>query len=1039
LFADIKGSMELIEDLDPEEARAIVDPALKLMIDAVHRYDGYVVQSTGDGVFALFGAPIAHEDHPQRALYAALRMQEEIRRYGDRMRTHGQTPLQVRIGVNSGEVVVRGIQTGADHNEYTPIGHSTSLAARLQSLAVPGTTVISSYTAGFVEGYFLLKTLGPTRMKGVSDPVEVFEVTGLGPLRTRLQRAAGRGLTKFVGRQREIDAMRHAAELAKQGHGQLVAAIADPGVGKSRLFHEFKAIARSGWTILDTFSVSHGKASAYLPVIELLHNYFDISAEDDERKRGEKVAGKIVMLDRALEDTIPYLFSLLDVVEGDDPLGQMNGHIKRRRTIEAIKRILVRESLNRPVMVIFEDLHWIDTESQALINLLVDSIATAKLLLLVNYRPEYRHEWSSRSYYTQLRLDPLGTESAEEMLNSLLGDDRSLGALRHLIIEKTEGNPFFIEEIVQSLFEEGVLARNGLVKLTRPLSAIRIPATVQAMLAARIDRLPPEEKELLHTIALIGKDFGLKLVRSVWEHPHPRAVGESQSEIEEMLSNLQLAEFIYEQPATGDTEYTFKHALAHEVAYNSILLERRKQIHERAGLALETLHSHDRTDFVGELAHHYSRSGNVQKAVEYLTLAGEQAAFRSALAEAAGYTMNALERLPRLPEGGERDRTELRLQLAGAAAQAAIAGWSSPERFRSLERARELCDRIGDAGEVFPILWQLCQTYMGAGRYAQAAELANRSLQIAAQEGDRVKLMLAHYNLCEFNFRTGNFVSSRYHTEQAIELFESDRDANLVQYYGVDVGVLIFGFSAWNRCIAGFLDQGLKDAESTVRYAHSRNHSYSLALALQFLCLVRYWRREPELLRQTTTETIAQCAEHAFPEVDAMVRGTHGWASAAMGRSQEGIADAIDAVKHMQSLGIPYPSYAITELSDTYLVADHLAQALDTADEGLRMVAHTGEHGSDFPLLYCRAEALSRIDRVDEAVDTLSTAINVARKQGSKLGELWTTKSLARLLAVRGRGQEAHTMLATVYGWFTEGFDTPGLREAKALLEQLGS
>jgi tetratricopeptide (TPR) repeat protein len=239
--------------------------------------------------------------------------------------------------------------------------------------------------------------------------------------------------------------------------------------------------------------------------------------------------------------------------------------------------------------------------------------------------------------------------------------------------------------------------------------------------------------------------------------------------------------------------------------------------------------------------------------------------------------------------------------------------------------------------------------------------------------------------------------------------------------------------------MAGFLDQGLKDAKSTVRYARSRNHSYSLALALQFLCLVRYWRREPELLRQTTTERIAECAEHAFPEVDAMVRGAHGWANAAMGRSQEGIANAIDAVKHMQSLGIPYPSYAIAELSDTYLVADHLAQALDTADEGLRMVAHTGEHGSDFPLLYCRAEALSRIDRVDEAVDTLSAAIDVARKQGSKLGELWATKSLARLLGVRGRRQEAHTMLATVYGWFTEGLDTPGLREAKALLEQLGS
>src|SRR5712691_11167391 len=302
LFADIKGSMELMEDLDPEEARAIVDPALKLMIDAIHRYGGFVVQSTGDGIIALFGAPVAHEDHPQRAVYAALRMQEEMRRYGDRMRTQGQTPLQVRVGVNTGEVVVRSLQTSAHHTEYTPIGHSTSLAARLQTLAIPGSTVISGYTRGFVEGYFQLKSLGPTRVKGVSEPVEVYEVTGLGPLRTRLQRAAVRGLTKFVGREREMDTLRHALEHAKTGHGQIVAAIAEPGVGKSRLFFEFKATSQAGWMVLEAYSVSHGKATAYLPVLELLSSYFEIGRDDDDRKRRERILGKVLGLDRNLED-----------------------------------------------------------------------------------------------------------------------------------------------------------------------------------------------------------------------------------------------------------------------------------------------------------------------------------------------------------------------------------------------------------------------------------------------------------------------------------------------------------------------------------------------------------------------------------------------------------------------------------------------------------------------------------------------------------------------------------------------------------------
>jgi class 3 adenylate cyclase len=303
LFADIKGSTELMEDLDPEEARAIVDPALKLMIDAVHRYRGYVVQSTGDGVFALFGAPVAHEDHPQRALYAALRLQEELKRDSDRMRQEGRLPLQARVGVNTGEVVVRSIQTGDAHTEYTPIGHTANLAARMQVLAPIGSIAATEQVRKLCEGYFLFNGLGPTKVKGVSEPVNVYEVTGFGPLRTRLQRSAGRGYTKFVGRQREMDALEHAAELAQQGRGQIVAAIAEAGAGKSRLFHEFRARHQSGWSVLEAFSVSHGKVSIYLPVIGLLNTYFGIDSSDDTRKQREKVSGKILTLDRALENT----------------------------------------------------------------------------------------------------------------------------------------------------------------------------------------------------------------------------------------------------------------------------------------------------------------------------------------------------------------------------------------------------------------------------------------------------------------------------------------------------------------------------------------------------------------------------------------------------------------------------------------------------------------------------------------------------------------------------------------------------------------
>jgi class 3 adenylate cyclase len=346
LFADIKGSTEMMAELDPEAARAIIDPALKVMMDAVHWYDGYVVQSTGDGIFALFGAPLAHEDHPQRALYAALRMQEELRRYSAKVVADGGTPIQGRIGINTGEVVVRSIQTGADHAEYTPIGHTTNLASQMQTAAPVGSIAVTEATRKLCEGYFMLKPLGATRIKGVSEPVNVYEVTGFGPLRTRLQRAAGRGFTKFVGRSREMEAMKAAAEQAQAGHGQIVAAMAEPGVGKSRLLFEFKAVTQSGWMVLETFSVSHGKASPFLPVIDVLHGYFRITSDDDARARREKVNGKVLTLDRSLEDSIPYLFALLGIVEGEDPLAQMDAQIRRRRTLEAIKRILIRESLD---------------------------------------------------------------------------------------------------------------------------------------------------------------------------------------------------------------------------------------------------------------------------------------------------------------------------------------------------------------------------------------------------------------------------------------------------------------------------------------------------------------------------------------------------------------------------------------------------------------------------------------------------------------------------------------------------------------------
>ncbi len=518
LFADLKGSMELLADRDPEEARKLLDPVLERMMDAIHRYEGTVNQVMGDGIMALFGAPVAHEDHAVRACYAAIDLQRAMRRLTeDLRRAHGVT-VEVRVGLNSGEVVVRAISSDL-HMDYTAVGQTTHLAARMEQLATPGTVLLTADTVRLAEGYVTVKPLGPVPVKGLDAPIEVYELTGAGPRRSRLHAAAARGLTRFVGRAGELDQLRQTLGRAGSGQGQIVAIVGEPGVGKSRLVWEVThSHCVHGWLVLQAGSVSYGKATSYLPVIDLLKGYFQIEDRDGPRAVQEKVTGKLLTLDRALEGSLPALLSLLDVPADDPEWEALDPSQRRRRTLDAVKRLLLRESQVQPLLVIFEDLHWIDSETQALLDALVESLPAARVLLLVNYRPEYRHQWGSRTFYTQLRLDPLPHDHAGELLGALVGSDTTLDPLKRLLIDRTEGNPFFLEESVRSLVETGSLVGDrGACRLARPLPAIQVPATVQAVLAARIDRLALSDRAVLQTASVVGKDVPLGLLLAIAE------------------------------------------------------------------------------------------------------------------------------------------------------------------------------------------------------------------------------------------------------------------------------------------------------------------------------------------------------------------------------------------------------------------------------------------------------------------------------------------------------------------------------------------
>jgi class 3 adenylate cyclase/tetratricopeptide (TPR) repeat protein len=1031
LFADIKGSTELEQDLDPEEARAIIDPALKLMIDAVRRYDGYIVQSTGDGIFGLFGAPVAHEDHPQRALYAALRMQEEIRRYAERLRADGRAPIQIRVGANTGEVVVRSITTGAGQVEYTPIGHTTNLASRMQTLADPGATVISESTRGLVEGYFALKSLGASRVKGIAEPVNVYEIIGLGPLRTRLQRSAGRGLTKFVGRERELEAMKAAVAQANSGHGQIVAAMAEAGVGKSRLLFEFKATSQSGWMVLEAFSVSHGKASSYLPVIDLMQSYFRITGEDDQRGRREKVAGRLSILDPSLEEARPYLFALLGIVEGDDPLAGMDPQIRKRRTLDAIKRILLRESLNQPLMVIFEDLHWVDDETQAFLNRLADSIGTAKILLLVNYRPTYSHQWGSKTYYTQLRLDPLGKESAEEMLSALVGDEEAVRPLKRLIIERTHGNPFFIEETVLVLFDEGALVRDGTaVKLTRPLDTLKIPPTVQSILAARIDRLASDHKDLLQTLAVMGMEFPLSLIRAV--------TARADDELYPMLSELQLAEFIYEQPALGDVEYRFKHALTREVAYNSVLIERRRLLHERVGEAIEALFKDRIDDHIAELAHHYSHTANTRKAVDYLFRAASRSADRSAYSEAIARLSDAVELLKRLPDDAERARQELSVQSLLGLSLANVKGWAAPGVEPAYARARELCAQIIDPPLVFRTLSGQWLFRYWRIELDKALVLADEILVAAENAKDPAMLFVGNMARGHVLFERGEFVPSNEYEEKALAVFDP-RQPLPAALEAWRLGALMYLSSGllW----LGYPDRAWAKSREMLELARMSSDPYVLAQAYNYAAILNVLRRDGTAAQKYAEDAMALTEELGLATLSALATTYHGAALIAQGRCEEGIAGMRLGISLWRATGgTPLNLYSCL-LAQGLGRAGRPQEGLEEVEEGLASVARVGQWFADPLLHHAKGELLLAQNPSDGAKAELSfrTAIEIARGQSSRTMELRATTSLARLLDNHSNRDEARTMLSDIYHWFTEGFDTADLKDAKALLKDLNA
>jgi class 3 adenylate cyclase/predicted ATPase len=1034
LFADIKDSTRLIEGLDPEAAQQLLDPALRLMMDAVHRFEGTVNQVLGDGVMALFGAPIAHEDHALRACYAALALQTAIRPYADEVRgTHGML-LQLRVGLNSGEVVVRAI--GNDlHMDYSAVGQHTHLAARMEQLATPGTILLTAATGRLVAELVRVQALGAMPVKGLTAPVEAFELVGVTALRQRLQAAAARGLTRFVARQPELEALHQALTQAAAGRGQVVALVGEAGVGKSRLAYEFvHAHPTQGWRVLESASVSYGKATPYFPVLDLLKRYCHLEERDDPRTVRAKVTGQVLTLDETLQDTLPALLSLLEVLPEDSPFRSLDPPQRRQHMLQGLKRVLLRESQVQPLLLVFEDLHWIDAETQALLDSLVESLPTARLLLLVNYRPEYQHGWGSKTYYTQLRLDPLPPASAEEFLHALLGDDPSLVPLKQLLIARTEGNPFFLEESVRTLVETGALVGEpGAYRLARPLEGLQVPATVQAVLAARIDRLPPEDKRLLQTATVIGTEVPLPLLQAIADLP--------EAALYRGLAHLQTAEFLYETRLFPEPEYTFKHALTQEVAYNALLLERRRGLHERAGQAIEALFPSRLEEHYSVLAHHYNRSGNTMKAVEYLQLAGQQAVQQSAYAGAISHLTTAVELLKTLPDTLERTQRELMLLTTLSIPLIAIEGYAASAVEKTYAQARELCQQMGDTTQLFPVLWGLWNVYATRAELHTARELGGQILTLAQGIQDPARLMLAHRLLGDTFYHLGELLPTRAHLEQALALYDPQQHHALALLYGgEDPGVVALSFAAWTLWLLGYPAQARQRSQEALALAQELSHHYSLAFTLHFAAVLHQSCREVQVAQARTEALMVLSGEHGF--LLWMATGTvlRGWALAEQGHGAEGIVQMSQGEAAYQATGAQiWRPYYLALLAEAYGKVRQTAQGLTVVDEAMAFVHNSEDRYYEAELYRLKGVLLLQqaIPETSQAEACFRQALEIASCQQAKSWELRAAMSLSRLWQRQGKRVEARGLLAPVYNWFTEGFDTADLQEAKALLEGL--
>jgi class 3 adenylate cyclase/tetratricopeptide (TPR) repeat protein len=1023
LFADFRGSMELLADRDPEEARKILDPVLELMMEAVHRYEGTVNQVMGDGIMTLFGAPLAHEDHAVRACYAALRMQDAVKRHAESARRQHGVNVQIRVGLNSGEVVVRAI--GSDlQMDYTAVGESTHLAARMEQLARPGTTLITAATWRLAERYVEVQPYGRVPIKGLKEPVEVYELRRATPVQSQLRATSARGVTRMLGRSAEIDTLQDAANRSALGHGQVVTIVGEPGIGKSRLLWEFAhSKATEGWRSLEANGVSYGGATPYLPLRELLTAYFDIDDADEPRRIREKVTSALVALDPALASAAAAIVAIGNLSTDDAEWEALPPIEVRQRIFKAVKDVLLAESRRQPLLLVFENLHWFDSETESLLDSLVAGTAEAAVLIVITARPEYHHRWPDGAPVTALRLDPLARDAAQALLDSLIGTDAALQPLKARLIAHTDGNPFFLEESVQTLVETGVLiGARGDRRLGVPDTTIRIADRVQSVVAARIDRLPPAGKHLLQTAAVIGLDVPVALLEAVSTLPAAALAPE--------LAALEEAGFLRTSRLFPDRAYSFKHALTQDVAYGELLKDQRRTLHAAVITALESVAFERLAEQVERLAFHATRAERWAQAVTYLREAAQHASARSANKEAVTFFENALAALRHLPETSETLAlaVDLRLDMRPALLQL-----GRLEAIVALSKdAEALAERLGDETRLARVYSYLINYHYLRGEQETATDYGTRCLAVAERTGDRgLATLVRRY--------VGHSLHARGESARAAEVFGALATAETEG--STTSTVAAWAWRAFALADLGDFDGADTAADRARAVAELSRHPYSQAIAWSLTGLVWAARGQFDRAVPALTRAVTICREANLTVWQPIPSSMLGLCLTRLKRADDGLPLLEEAVRQSDELGVrAYVARWTAQLGEALLLAGHPQRATAAADRAIELAVRHGERGNEAEARLLRASLAARPEALDAptAVEEYERALTIAERLDMRPLQARTHLGLGRLHRTLNHTEEAEDHIARAIVLFSSMGMGSWLEQAEPDLRALG-